>query len=116
MNSTVKILKIFGFVRKRLPKASMVVGWQIANKVKKSRAQHGVIGFHKTGNEVFTVICMIEFKLKLSLFSMMQVCGYPSLMLRLFGPAVRNFRFDPIDGGGLGRLIFMFVNLIQWTI
>jgi hypothetical protein len=42
MNSTVKILKIFGFVRKRLPKASMVVGWQIANKVKKSRAQHGV--------------------------------------------------------------------------
>jgi hypothetical protein len=42
MNSTVKMLKIFSFVRKRLPKASMVVGWQIANKVKKSRAQHGV--------------------------------------------------------------------------
>ena len=34
MNSTVIILKISGFVRKRLPKAAMLVGWQIANKAR----------------------------------------------------------------------------------
>ena len=62
---------------------------------RKDSARSKWIGFYKRGNEVFTVICMIEFKLKVSFFAMMQVCFYPSLMFGLFGPAVRSFRFTP---------------------
>lgn len=55
-----------------------------------------LVGFYKTDDEVFTVICTIEFKVKVSFFPVMTVRPYPSLMLRLFGQAERNFRFSPI--------------------
>ena len=83
---------------------------------RKDSGKSKLIRFYKTDDELFTVICMIEFKLKVSFFSVMTVRVYPSLMPRLFGPAIGDFRCSPIGVGGLGRLIFMFVNLIQWTI
>jgi hypothetical protein len=41
MNSTVKILKIFGFVRIGLPKAAMVVGWRIADNLRTASTDNG---------------------------------------------------------------------------
>ena len=99
MNSTVKILKIFVFVRIDLPKAAMVIGWQIANKVGsapndnrglhlkgdgaivlavspegwKDSGKSKLISFYKTDDEGFAAICTIEFKLKVSFFTVMTV-------------------------------------------
>ena len=95
MNSTFKILKIFGFVRKHRPKAAMMVGWQITDNVRpapndnrglhlkgnrtivlavspegrKDSRKRKSIGFYETGDEVFSVI-----------FSMMKKHVYSSLM------------------------------------
>jgi len=34
INSTVKIMKVFGFIRKHRAKAAIMVGWQIAGRVR----------------------------------------------------------------------------------
>ena len=84
-------------------------GWKDSRKSKWIR-------FYKTGDKVFTVICRIEFKLKVSFFPVITVPGYPPLMLSLFRPAIGHFSYSPGSARGLGRLIFMFVKLIQWAI
>jgi hypothetical protein len=51
MNSTDKILKIFGFVRKRLPKGAMIL--DVSPERGGDAREPKLISFYETGDEVF---------------------------------------------------------------